>query len=58
MNVCGEGGEFESAVFNCPIFKNFKIVSKKQEVINHVQCEMAPVAYLKYTELDVEEKSE
>ena len=58
MNVCGEGGEFESAVFNCPIFKNFKIVSKNQEIIHHSECDIAPVAYLKYNELDVEEKSE
>jgi len=27
FNVCGEGGEYESAVFDCPLFKNKKIVS-------------------------------
>ena len=25
FNVCGEGGEYESAVFDCPLFKNKRI---------------------------------
>jgi diphthine-ammonia ligase len=25
FNVCGEGGEFESAVLDCPLFKKFRI---------------------------------
>jgi hypothetical protein len=27
FNVCGEGGEYESAVFDCPLFKKYRIVS-------------------------------
>jgi diphthine-ammonia ligase len=27
MNVCGEGGEYESAVFDSPIFATHKIVA-------------------------------
>lgn len=28
FNVCGEGGEYETAVFDCPLFKKHKIVAK------------------------------
>ena len=28
FNVCGEGGEYESAVFDCPLFKTHKIAAK------------------------------
>ena len=30
FNVCGEGGEYESAVFDCPLFKTHKIFAKKE----------------------------
>lgn len=30
FNVCGEGGEYESAVFDCPLFKSKKIVCTEQ----------------------------
>ena len=29
FNVCGEGGEYESAVFDCPLFKTKRIVCEK-----------------------------
>ena len=35
FNVCGEGGEYESAVFDCPMFATHKIVSKSNEVVIH-----------------------
>jgi diphthine-ammonia ligase len=57
FNVCGEGGEYESAVFDCPLYKKFKIVSKKQEVIMHEDNEICPVAYLQYQDLELVEKS-
>lgn len=28
FNVCGEGGEYESAVFDCPLFKTHRIVAQ------------------------------
>eukprot|EP00347_Sterkiella_histriomuscorum_P002612 403367470 len=58
FNVCGEGGEYESAVFDCPIFKNKKIVPVQQEIITHSDSFIAPVAYLKYTQFTLEDKSE
>jgi diphthine-ammonia ligase len=26
FNICGEGGEYETAVFDCPLFKTQRIV--------------------------------
>ena len=57
FNVCGEGGEYETAVFDCPLFKKHKIVSKAQEVVIHDSNDVCPVAYLQYTDLALEEKS-
>lgn len=31
-NVCGEGGEYESLVLDCPVFKHGKIVIDDTEV--------------------------
>lgn len=28
LNVCGEGGEYETCVLDCPIFKNKRIVAE------------------------------
>lgn len=58
FNVCGEGGEYESAVFDCPLFKTHKIVAKKQEVVVHDKNEVCPVAYLQYGDLELEAKSD
>ena len=32
FNVCGEGGEYETAVFDCPLFKSKKIVLEEHSV--------------------------
>jgi len=57
FNVCGEGGEYETAVFDCPLFKTHRIISTKQEVVMHEDNPICPVAYLRYLELALEEKS-
>lgn len=46
FNICGEGGEYESAVFDCPMFKTHRIESKNQEVIIHDANDISPVAFL------------
>lgn len=58
FNVCGEGGEYESAVFDCPLFLTQRIVCRKQEVVHHDENPISPVAYLLYQDLDVEDKPE
>lgn len=57
FNVCGEGGEYESAVFDCPLFKTKHIVCNKSEVVMHVDNEISPVAYIKYEDLVLEDKT-
>ena len=56
FNVCGEGGEYESAVFDCPIFSK-RIVCSKTEIVMHEDNPVCEVAYLQYKELALEEKS-
>ena len=57
LNVCGEGGEYESAVFDCPLFKTHRIVAKDKQVVLHSLEPDANVCYLKYQGLQLEEKS-
>ena len=58
FNVCGEGGEYESVVFDCPLFKTHKIVSSNEQVVIHEKNEICPVAYIKFNELSLVEKSD
>lgn len=34
FNECGEGGEYESAVFDCPLFKNQRIQCVQSAVVD------------------------
>jgi diphthine-ammonia ligase len=51
--VCGEGGEYESAVFDCPLFKNKKIVEIENVIVNHIDNDISPVAYIKFKLLEI-----
>ncbi|XP_074091151.1 diphthine--ammonia ligase isoform X3 [Macrotis lagotis] len=55
VNVCGEGGEYETFTLDCPLFKK-KIVVDSSEVVLHSPDAFAPVAYLRFLELHLEEK--
>ncbi|KAI8058125.1 hypothetical protein BDF22DRAFT_663954 [Syncephalis plumigaleata] len=57
VHVCGEGGEYETFTLDCPLFVK-RIVVKSSEVVVHSNDAFAPVAYLKFKELDIEPKSE
>lgn len=46
LNICGEGGEFETFTLDCPLFKK-KLVVKDKEVVFHSDDAFAPVGYLK-----------
>lgn len=46
VNVCGEGGEYETLTLDCPLFKNARIMLDKSEVIYHSSDAIAPVAIL------------
>lgn len=55
LNICGEGGEFESFVLDCPLFKK-RIVVDESEVVIHSNDAFAPVGYLKLKKLHLERK--
>jgi diphthine-ammonia ligase len=54
-HMCGEGGEYESFVLDCPLYKR-RIYIEQAEVVHHVVSDVAPVAYLKLAKLALQEK--
>lgn len=56
INVCGEGGEYETLTLDCPLFKNARIVLDKFEVILHSPDQIAPVGVLHPLEYHLEKK--
>ncbi|XP_067134981.1 LOW QUALITY PROTEIN: diphthine--ammonia ligase [Centruroides vittatus] len=55
LNVCGEGGEYETFTLDCPLFKK-KIVIKETEMILHSDDAFAPVGYLNLKSLLLQDK--
>ncbi|KAI9562364.1 putative diphthine--ammonia ligase [Daphnia sinensis] len=55
LNVCGEGGEYETLTLDCPIFKKM-IVVEESEIVPHSKDPFAPVAYLKFPKLSLADK--
>ncbi|KAJ8919563.1 hypothetical protein NQ315_002185 [Exocentrus adspersus] len=55
LNVCGEGGEYETLTLDCPLFKS-RIVVEDSDVILHSNDPIAPVGYLKFNKLALEVK--
>lgn len=45
-NVCGEGGEYESLVLNCPLFKHARIVLDSWHIVHQSTDAFAPVGHL------------
>ncbi|XP_074959346.1 diphthine--ammonia ligase isoform X5 [Phalacrocorax aristotelis] len=57
VHVCGEGGEYETFTLDCPLFKK-KIVVDAAKVVVHSADAFAPVAYLRFLKLKLENKQE
>ncbi|XP_062350384.1 diphthine--ammonia ligase isoform X1 [Cinclus cinclus] len=57
VHVCGEGGEYETFTLDCPLFKK-RIVVDSAKVIMHSADAFAPVAYLHFLKLHLENKQE
>ncbi|XP_066245228.1 uncharacterized protein [Euwallacea similis] len=55
LNVCGEGGEYETLTLDCPLFKS-RIVVVDSEVVMHQNDPVAPVGFLKFNSLVLEFK--
>ncbi|KAH6762662.1 endoribonuclease [Perilla frutescens var. hirtella] len=56
INVCGEGGEYETLTLDCPLFENARIVLDKFEVVLHSPDQIAPVGVLHPLEYHLEKK--
>ncbi|CAI8613653.1 unnamed protein product [Vicia faba] len=46
INVCGEGGEYETLTLDCPLFSNARIVLDKYQIVMHSSDSIAPVGVL------------
>ncbi|XP_067152766.1 diphthine--ammonia ligase isoform X7 [Apteryx mantelli] len=57
VHICGEGGEYETFTLDCPLFKK-KIVVDSAKVVLHSADAFAPVAYLHFLKLHLENKGE
>ncbi|CAI5438809.1 unnamed protein product [Caenorhabditis angaria] len=55
VHPCGEGGEFESFVRDCPLFKK-SIVIDETEIVTHQDDPIAPVFYLRLKKMHLEDK--
>lgn len=56
VNVCGEGGEYETLTLDCRLFKRFKMRITGYDIVMHKECSFAPVVYAKITGIEVVEK--
>jgi len=58
FNVGGEGGEYETAVFDCPLFKTKKIVCTDRKSVNISETNQTPPTFaLKLDALSLEPKN-
>lgn len=56
INVCGEGGEYETFTLDCPLFYK-KLVLLEKEIVVHSDDAFAPVAFLKLKTISLEDKN-
>ncbi|OON18526.1 hypothetical protein X801_05617 [Opisthorchis viverrini] len=56
LNICGEGGEYESFTLDCPLFRRRIQIRSPPRVVCHSEDESYPVAYLHLTRLELEDK--
>lgn len=55
INVCGEGGEFESLTLDCPLFRRRLVIDEMRTCV-HRETGTAQVSYLKMLKWHTEEK--
>ncbi|XP_039163343.1 diphthine--ammonia ligase isoform X1 [Eucalyptus grandis] len=58
INVCGEGGEYETLTLDCPLFVHARIVLEEFQVILHSSDSIAPVGILHPLAFHLETKAE
>ncbi|KAF4530126.1 hypothetical protein B566_EDAN001383 [Ephemera danica] len=57
LNVCGEGGEYETFTLDCPLF-NKAIVIDDYETVIHDDNAIAPVGYLSFKKMRLIDKTD
>ncbi|XP_068154670.1 uncharacterized protein [Drosophila tropicalis] len=55
LNVCGEGGEYETFTLDCPLFKQRIVVEDIQTIISSADP-ICPVGYINFTKLTLQMK--
>ena len=58
INVCGEGGEYETLTLDCPLFRCGRIVIDEHEVVVAMPDSLAPVAWMRVVRFHIEKKAE
>ncbi|XP_004493205.1 diphthine--ammonia ligase isoform X2 [Cicer arietinum] len=58
INVCGEGGEYETLTLDCPLFINARIVLDEYQVVMHSSDSIAPVGILHPLAFHLENKED
>ncbi|PWA97756.1 endoribonuclease [Artemisia annua] len=56
-NVCGEGGEYETLTFDCPLFKYARIILDEFQLVLHDSNPIAPVGILHPLAFHCEDKT-
>ncbi|XP_002521986.2 diphthine--ammonia ligase [Ricinus communis] len=56
INVCGEGGEYETLTLDCPLFVNARIVLDEFTIVLHSSDSIAPVGVIHPLEFHLENK--
>lgn len=56
INVCGEGGEFESLTLDCPLFKR-KLHIEDSKIIVHSNDAFAAVSYMRPLKISLKDKN-
>ncbi|XP_027350474.1 diphthine--ammonia ligase isoform X5 [Abrus precatorius] len=58
INVCGEGGEYETLTLDCPLFINARIVLDEYQVVMHSSDSIAPVGIIHPLAFHLENKAD
>ncbi|KAI4301963.1 hypothetical protein L6164_035193 [Bauhinia variegata] len=58
INVCGEGGEYETLTLDCPLFVNGRIILDEFQVVMHSSDSIAPVGVLHPLAFHLENKAD
>ncbi|KAJ8686188.1 hypothetical protein QAD02_021982 [Eretmocerus hayati] len=56
LNVCGEGGEYETFTLDCPLFVKSIVIDEYESVV-HSNDEVAPVGYLNFKKIHLQDKN-